>query len=178
MSKKSVYKLLFSIEAPDVIKSENADKLITQFFQEGELVIGEFYKKENIIVDGRYIIPLDYVEKEDKLPYIKKDSSFNETIDRIKQQSVIINEREKEKLEQIGENIKQQIEGKNQKKLKTETNAIKKGALLGLGVGILTALYFRKNIWTISIVSLSIGGYVALQIVRAKEGNNIVESLN
>jgi hypothetical protein len=65
MAKKGVYRLLFSIEAPDLTKSEVAGKLITQLFNEDEIVMGEYYKKENILVDGRYVIPLAYVEKVD-----------------------------------------------------------------------------------------------------------------
>ena len=112
MAKKQVYELLFSYEAPDVKKSESADRLITQLFQEGESVIGDLYKTNYIIVDDRYIIPLDYVEKTNKFPYLKKESEFNDTIDRIKAQSVILSDREDERLNQLGSNIKSTIEGK------------------------------------------------------------------
>ena len=97
MAKKQAYELLFSYEAPDVLKSESADRLITELFQEGEMVIGDIYKSNYIIVDDRYIIPLDYVEKTNKFPYLKKESEFNDTIDRIKAQSVILSEKEDEK---------------------------------------------------------------------------------
>jgi hypothetical protein len=177
MAKKGVYRLLFSIEAPDLTKSEVAGKLITQLFNEDEIVMGEYYKKENILVDGRYVIPLAYVEKEDKLPYLKKDSSFDETIDRLKQQSLILSEKEKERLNDIGNSIKSQIEGKKAQQIKAETKAMKNGALLGLGIGIITALYLKRNIWLISLIGLSVGGYVEHKIVKAKQGNNEVEPI-
>jgi hypothetical protein len=54
---------------------------------------------------------------------------------------------------------------------------MKNGALLGLGIGIITALYLKRNIWLISLIGLSVGGYVAHKIVKAKQGNNEVEPI-
>jgi hypothetical protein len=175
MAKKQVYEILVSYEAPDVKKSESADRLITQLFQEGESVIGDLYKTNYIIVDDRYIIPLDYVEKTNKFPYLKKESEFNDTIDRIKAQSVILSEREDERLNQLGSNIKSTIEGKRTGQIKNEAKAYKNGALIGLGCGIITALYFKKSIWVFSLLGVALGGYVAFKVNKAKQGNNIVE---
>ena len=175
MAKKQVYEILVSYEAPDVKKSESADRLITQLFQEGESVIGDLYKTNYIIVDDRYIIPLDYVEKTNKFPYLKKESEFNDTIDRIKAQSVILSEKEDEKLSQLGGSVKSTIEGKRTGQIKNEAKAYKNGALIGLGCGIITALYFKKSIWVFSLLGVALGGYVAFKVNKAKQGNNIVE---
>jgi len=39
VARKTVYELSFSYEAPDLIKSERAGKIVTQFFEEGEMII-------------------------------------------------------------------------------------------------------------------------------------------
>jgi len=178
MPKKNVYKLLFSFEAPDVKKSESAGKLITEYFEEGENVIGEYYKKDNIIVEDRFIIPLDYVEETKEFPYLKKHSRFDETIDRIKQQSVLISQKESDRLQEFGSDVKNTIEGKKVAQLQNEAKSYKNGALLGLGIGIITALYLKRNVWVISLLGVAIGGYVAHKINKAKQGNNIVEPIS
>ena len=177
MAKKSVYQLNYTFEAPDIIKSELAGKPVTEHFEEGTLLIGEYYKKNNIIVDDRYIFPIEYVEKTEQFPYLKKESSFDETIDRIKQQSVLLSEREKEKIEQFGENVKSTIEGRKSKEMKKEMDSYKKGAVLGLACGIFTALYFKKNIWLFSVLGVALGGYVSHKIHTSKKGNNKVEPI-
>lgn len=177
MSKKSVYQLQYSFEAPDIVKSELVGKPITEHFEEGDILIGDFYKKNYIIVDDRYVFPLEYVEKTDQFPYLKKDSSFDETIDRIKQQSVLLSEKEKEKLDEAGYNIKSTIEGKKAKEMKAQSDSYKRGAVLGLACGIFTALYFKKNIWIFSVLGVAIGGYVSHKIYVAKKGNNDVQPI-
>jgi hypothetical protein len=177
MPKKNVYQLNYSFEAPDIIKSELSGKPVTEYFEEGELLIGDYYKKNYIIVDDRYLFPIEYVEKTEKFPYLKKDSSFDETIDRIKQQSVLLSEKEKEKLDELGYNIKSTIEGKKAKEMKSEASSYKKGAVLGLACGIFSALYFKKSIWIFSILGVAIGGYVSHKIYVAKKGNNDVQPI-
>ena len=169
MSRKNVYQLNYSFEAPDIIKSELIGKPVTEYFEEGELLIGDYYKKNYIIVDDRYLFPVEYVEKTEKFPYLKKDSSFDETIDRIKQQSVLLSEKEEEKLDKLGYNIKNTIEGKKAKEIKSEANYYKRGAILGLACGIFSALYFKKSIWIFSIVGVAIGGYISHKIYVAKK---------
>ena len=177
MSKKNVYQLNYSFEAPDILKSELIGKPVTEYFEEGELLIGDYYKKNYIIVDDRYLFPVEYVEKTEKFPYLKKDSSFDETIDRIKQQSVLLSEKEEEKLDKLGYNIKNTIEGKKAKEIKSEANYYKRGAILGLACGIFSALYFKKSIWIFSIVGVAIGGYISHKIYVAKKGNNDVQPI-
>jgi hypothetical protein len=177
MSKKNVYQLNYSYEATDIKKSELAGKPITEYFEEGDLLIGDYYKKDYILVDDKFIFPLEYVEKTDKFPYLKKESSFNETIDRIKQQSVLLSEREKEKLDELGFDIKSTIEGKRALAMKKESNSYKKGAVLGLACVIFSALYFKKSIWLFSVLGVAIGGYVSHKIYVAKKGNNNVEPI-
>lgn len=177
MPKKSVYQLNYSYEAPDIIKSELVGKPVTEHFEEGELLIGDYYKKDYIIVDDRYVFPIEYVEKTEKFPYLKKDSSFDETIDRIKQQSVLLSEKEAEKLDELGYNIKSTIEGKKAKEMKTEASSYKRGAVLGLACGIISALYFKKSIWVFSILGVAIGGYVSHKLYVAKKGNNNVQPI-
>lgn len=175
MVKKQVYELLFTYEAPDIKKSQSADRLITELFKQGDLVIGHTFKTDYILVDDRYVIPLEYLQKTTNLPYLKKDSEFNETIDRIKAQSVVMSEKEEERLNELGVSVKNQIEGKKVIQLKNEAKVYKNGALLGLGCGIITALYFKKNIWIFSLLGVALGGYVAHKIYKAKQGNNIIE---
>jgi hypothetical protein len=177
MPKKNVYQLNYSFEAPDIKKSELTGKPVTEHFEEGELLIGDYYKKNYIIVDDRYLFPIEYVEKTDKFPYLKKDSSFDETIDRIKQQSVILSDKEKEKLDDLGYSIKSTIEGKKAKEMKSESDSYKRGAVLGLACGIFSALYFKKSIWIFSILGVAIGGYVSHKIYTAKKGNNDVQPI-
>jgi hypothetical protein len=177
MSRKNVYQLNYSFEAPDIIKSELTGKPVTEFFEEGELLIGDFYKKNYILVDDRFIFPLEYVEKTEKFPYLKKESSFDETISRLKQQSVLLSEKEKEKIDELGNTIKSTIEGRKAKEMKKEMDSYKKGALLGLACGIFTALYFKKNIWIFSVLGVAIGGYVSHKINVAKKGNNEVQKI-
>ena len=177
MAKKSVYQLNYSFEAPDIIKSELIGKPVTEHFEEGETLIGEFYKKNYILVDDRFVFPLEYVEKTESFPYLKKESSFDETIDRIKQQSVLLSEKEKEKLEELGGSIKSTNEGKKALEMKKDMDSYKKGALLGLACGIFTALYFKKNIWVFTILGVAIGGYVSHKIHIAKKGNNDVQQI-
>jgi len=177
MARKSVYELLFSIEAKDILKSEKIGRDVTLFYEKGELVIGEPYKKDWILVEERYMIPSDYAEKTSKFPYLKKDSKFDETINRIKAQSVQMSESERDKFDKVGSDVKDVIEGKTQAKIKDKAKMYKNGALLGLGSGVLLALYLRKNIWAFGLVGVAVGGYVANKIQKAKDGNNEVEPI-
>jgi hypothetical protein len=177
MARKNVYELQFAIEAQDILKSKKLGRDVTLYFEKKEIVIGEPYQKEWIIVEDRYIIPLDYVEKTSKFPYLKKDSKFDETINRIKAQSVQMSEREKEGFDKIGAEVKDVIEGRTKEKINAKAKMYKNGALMGLGSGVLLALYLRKNIWFFGLVGVAVGGYVASKIQNAKEGNNEVEPI-
>jgi hypothetical protein len=175
MAKKEVYELQFSYEAPDLIKTEQVGKVVSTFFEEGEMVIGEPYHRTSILVEDRYVIPMDYVKKTDKFPYLKKNSKFDDTIGRIKEQAVQISEKENEKLDKVGTNVKDVVEGRTKMKLQGEAKSYRNGALLGLGSGVLLALYLRKNIWVFGLLGVAVGGYVAHKIHKSKEGNNKVE---
>ena len=177
MLKKNVYKLNYSFEAPDILKSDFINKPVTKYFEEGELLIGDNYKSGYIIVDDRFVFPTDYVEKTDTMPYLKKDSSFDETIDRIKQQSIILSEKQEQEIDELGNNIKKTIEGKKAKDIKKEASYYKRGAILGLACGIISALYLKKSIWVFSILGVAIGGYVSHKIYTAKKGNNDVQTI-
>jgi hypothetical protein len=178
MPKKSVYQLNYSFEAPDIKKSELVGKPITEHFEEGEILIGEYYKKDYILVDDRYVFPIEYVEKTEQFPYLKKESNFDETLDRIKQQSVLFSEKERERLNEFGDSVKSTIEGRKAKDMKKESDSYKKGAVLGLACGIFTALYFKKNIWIFSVLGVALGGYVSHKIYTAKKGNNDVQPIS
>lgn len=177
MSKKNVYQLNYSFEAPDIIKSDLIGKPITEYFEEGEILIGNYYKKQFIIVDDRFVFPIEYMEKTKTFPYLKKESDFDETIDRIKQQSVLLSEKEKEKLDNLGLSMKSTIEGKKAKEMREQADYYKRGAILGLACGILSALYLKKNIWIFSILGVAIGGYISHKIHIAKKGNNDVQPI-
>ena len=178
MARKSVYELLFAIEAKDILKSKQLGRDVTLYFDKNELVIGEPHRKDWIIIEDRYIIPLDYVQKTSKFPYLKKDSKFDETINRIKAQSVQMSEREKEQFDKIGGNVKDVIEGRTKQKIDSKAKMYKNGALIGLGSGVLLALYLRKNVWAFGLVGVAIGGYVATKIQKAKEGNSEVQPIS
>jgi hypothetical protein len=172
MAQKKIYKLLFTFEAPDKLLSERSNRAVTLLFEEGELVIGEPYQRDKIIVEERYIIPLDYVEETKEFPYLKKDSKFDETLNRIKAQAITMSQEEKDKLTQSGGNIKDVIEGRTKHKLNGEARAYRNGALLGLGSGIILALYLKKSVWIFGLVGVALGGYVSGKIHKAKKGNN------
>jgi hypothetical protein len=178
MPKKSVYQLNYSFEAPDIKKSELIGKPVTEHFQEGEILIGEYYKKDYILVDDRYVFPIEYVEKTEQFPYLKKESNFDETLDRIKQQSVLFSEKERERLNEFGDSVKSTIEGRKAREMKKESDSYKRGAVLGLACGIFTALYFKKNIWIFSVLGVALGGYVSHKIYTAKKGNNDVQPIS
>lgn len=178
MARKSVYELSFSYEAPDLIKSEQAGRIVTQFFEEGEMVIGEPYQKNNIIVEDRFIIPLEYVEQTEKFPYLKKDSKFDEAISRIKEQAVLMSEKEETEIDKFGENVKEVVEGKTKIKLEKESKAYKNGALIGLGSGVILALYLKRSVWIFGLLGVAIGGYVAHKLHKSKEGNNVVNPIS
>ena len=67
------------------------------------------------------------------------------------------------------------MKAKGTGQIKNEAKAYKNGALIGLGCGIITALYFKKSIWLFSLLGVALGGYVAFKVNKAKQGNNIVE---
>ena len=175
MARKQVYELLFSYEAPDIVQSQTSNTQVTKFFREGDKIIADLYGNDSVIVDNRFVFPLEYVEKTDEFPFLKENSSMDETIDRIKVQSVMIGDKEREKLDEFGQNAKSIVEGKRAEQVKNETKTYKNGVLVGLGIGIITALYFKKNIWIFSLLGASVGGYVAYNITKAKKGNNIIE---
>ena len=177
MARKSIYELNYSFEAPDIKKTEMLGKAITEYFEEGDILIGEYYKKNYILVDDTFVFPIEYVTKTDKMPYLKKDSSFDDTIDRIKAQSVLLSDKENERLNEAGINIRKTIEGKKALEIKKESKSYKNGALLGLAGGILSALYFKKNIWFLAILGLAVGGYVSHKIYISKQGNNEVNPI-
>lgn len=174
MAKKKIYKLLYCFEAPDLLKSKKTGVLVTEYFNKGEVVIGEYFEKKNIIVEDRYIIPIKYLEESKEFPYLKKDSKFDETIERIKQQAVHLSNKDKNGINDFGENVKNVVEGKTKVKITEESKAYRNGALLGLGSSVLLALYLRKNIWIFALLGIAIGGYVSHKIHQAKKGNNTV----
>lgn len=177
MARKLVYEMQFSYEAPDLVKSEQVGSMVTELFEEGEMVIGQPYRKTSILVEDRYVIPLDYVEQTKKLPSLKKDSKFDETISRVKAQAVTMSENDSNKLDSVGDNVKEVVEGRTKKRLSQEAKMYKNGALVGLGGGVLLALYLKKNIWVLGLLGVALGGYVAHKIHKAKQGNNTVEPI-
>ena len=89
----------------------------------------------------------------------------------------MMSEKEAEKLDEFGKNAKSIVEGRKAKEVKEEAKRYKNGALIGLGCGLLTALYFKKNIWIFSLLGVAIGGYIAHNINKAKKGNNVIEKV-
>jgi hypothetical protein len=174
MAKKEVYKLLYSFEAPDIFKLEELGVETTSLFPKDEVVIGSKYKKDYVLVNDRFRIPIEYVEKTKDFPYLRKNSKFNESISRIKEQAVKLSEKDSEKLDSLGNRVSDVVEGKTKARFDKNAKIYKNGALLGLGVGIVSALYFKKNIWFLGIVGTALGGYIAHNINESKKGNNVV----
>jgi hypothetical protein len=158
---KLLYELKYGFEAPDLLKSEQVGGIITSYFEKDRVLLGEPYKKDKIIVDKRFIFPVEYLEKTNKISNLSVDTSFGETLDRLSKET-------KEQKESFaGDNIPLA------EKVKKESNTFKNGALLGLGIGLVSALYFKKSVLWFSLFGGAFGGYIATKIYKAKQGNNL-----
>lgn len=167
MAKRLVYELNTSYEAVDKVKSEFIGVPVTVCFKKGELVIGESYYKDFILVEKKYIIPKGYVTKTDKFPFLKKESHFDQTIEKIKEKAKT--EKEREKMSNASNDIKNVVEGKKSDIHKKESKYYKNGALIGIGGGMLLSFYLKKNIWFMSLIGLAVGGYVASEMLKTKK---------
>jgi hypothetical protein len=80
---KSLYELKYSFEAPDLLKSKQVGKPIFKYFEKGYVVFGEPFQKTSIILEKRYVFPLEYLEKTDKckigyVSEVKSNAKLNE----------------------------------------------------------------------------------------------------
>lgn len=157
---KSFYKVKYDFEAPDLLISEQVGSSITSFFQKNKVVSGEPYKKDRVLVDKRFVFPIEYLEKTTKLSDVSFDGASTETVDRITNET-------KEQKENLNKNLSLAD------KIKKESYTFKNGAILGLGIGLVSALYLKKNIFWFSLLGSAFGGYVATQIHKANQGNNL-----
>jgi hypothetical protein len=160
---KTLYELKYSFEAPDLLKSEQVGCITKLYFPKGKVLFGEPYKKDRIIVDKRFVFPIEYLEKTNKLSNLDIKGVDKEVLDRI---STEVTE---QKQNFLGEDKKSTIT----EKIKKESNTYKSGALLGLGIGIVTALYLKKSVLWFGLFGGAFGGYIASQINKAKKGNNL-----
>jgi hypothetical protein len=159
---KLLYELQYGFEAPDLLKSEQVGSIITSYFEKGRVLLGEPYKKDRIIVDKRFIFPLEYLEKTNKLSNLPVSGNMSETLDRLSKET-------KEQKESFAGDSDVPLA----EKVKKESNTFKNGALLGLGIGLVSALYFKKSILWFSLFGGAFGGYIATKIDKAKQGNNL-----
>jgi len=170
---KGVYRLKYTLKAIDLKKSNQINRPVTKLFQKGQEVIAEGLQDDCSIVDDRYVIPDDYLEKiSESASRLKKNSSFAETHKRISEQTAEISEREREKQEQLEEHIKNGVQGELEKKTRKAAKVYRSGAVIGLAAGILLALKFKKNALILGGVGLAAGGYVANQLHKSSQGNN------
>lgn len=159
---KLLYELQYGFEAPDLLKSEQVGSIITSYFEKGRVLLGEPYKKDRVIVDKRFVFPIEYLEKTNKLSNLPLSGNMSETLDRLSKET-------KEQKESFaGESNIPLAE-----KVRKESNTFKNGALLGLGIGLVSALYFKKSILWFSLFGGAFGGYIATKIDKAKQGNNL-----
>ena len=158
---KLLYELQYGFEAPDLLKSEQVGGIITSYFEKGRVLLGEPYKKDRIIVDKRFVFPVEYLEKTTKISNLGVNGSIGETLDRLSKET------KEQKESFVGDDIPLA------EKVKKESNTFKNGALLGLGIGLISALYFKKSVLWFSLFGGAFGGYVATKIEKAKQGNNL-----
>jgi len=159
---KLLYELQYGFEAPDLLKSEQVGGIITSYFEKGRVLLGEPYKKDRIIVDKRFVFPIEYLEKTNKLSNLSLGGNMSETLDRLSKET-------KEQKESFAGDSDIPLA----EKVKKESNTFKNGALLGLGIGLVSALYFKKSILWFSLFGGAFGGYIATKIYKAKQGNNL-----
>jgi hypothetical protein len=159
---KLLYELKYGFEAPDLLKSEQVGGIITSYFEKGRVFLGEPYKKDRIIVDKRFVFPVEYVEKTNKLSNIPVSGDLGQTLERISKET-------KEQKESFAGDSDTTLA----EKVKKESNTFKNGALLGLGIGLVSALYFKKSILWFSLFGGAFGGYIATEINKARKGNNL-----
>lgn len=167
-STNKIYELNTGFDAPDLIKSQLADRRITQYFPKDTRFIGTKFKSDKILAEKRYVFPIDYLTEVDEFTHLKKDSEFDETIKAIKHNAVHLSEAEKERLEETGEKVKGVVEGKMPKKVKSEAHYYKNGALIGLASGVVLGLSLNKSVWVFGVLGLAIGGYISHHLYKAK----------
>lgn len=160
---KSLYQLKYGFEAPDLLKSKQIGKAITKYFPKDYLVFGEPYKKTSIILEKRYVFPLEYLEKTDKITNLDSGNIVAETMTRISKEI-------KDKKENF-DGLTDTNSLKN--KLDNKSSAFKNGALVGLAIGLITSLYLKKRYFLYSILGASLGSFISVKIYEAKQGNNI-----
>lgn len=159
---KLLYELQYGFEAPDLLKSEQVGSIITSYFEKGRVLLGEPYKKDRIIVDKRFVFPIEYLEKTNKTGNLPISENIANTIERLATET-----------KEQKENFAGVVNIPLAEKVKKESNTFKNGALLGLGIGLVSALYFKKSILWFSLFGGAFGGYIATKIHKAKQGNNL-----
>lgn len=62
--------------------------------------------------------------------------------------------------------------GKFGSKMNEKSVGYKKGAVVGLVAGVLTGLYFKKNLIMFGLIGVVAGGYVGYKVAEASEVKN------
>jgi hypothetical protein len=160
---KSLYELKYSFEAPDLLKSKQVGKPIFKYFEKGYVVFGEPFQKTSIILEKRYVFPLEYLEKTDKISNLDSGNIVAQTMNRISKE-----------IKDKKENFDGLTDTNSYKsKLDSKSSAFKTGAFVGLAVGLITSLYLKKRYFLYSILGASLGSFLSVKIHEAKQGNNI-----
>lgn len=136
MAVSQIYTLVCNYESEN-INSDSFSK--RRFFEKDERVVGDYYLKENILIDGRYPIPLDCLKTVSPNDYKQKKSEKKYPIN----SPFYSNKSTKEKV-----------------------RFITLGACIGAGSGYLLASYLGKNKTIFTIGGFLVGMYVQNWLVK------------
>lgn len=77
----------------------------------------------------------------------------------------------------IEKNINEMKNGTYGEKMNQKSVGYKKGAVVGLVVGVLAGMYFKKNLIMFGLIGVVGGGYVGYKIAEATETQNGFKNL-
>lgn len=73
---------------------------------------------------------------------------------------------------QVEKNVSQIKDGTYGKKINDKSVGYKKGAIIGLIVGVVGGFYFKKNLFLFGTIGLVGGGYIGYKIAEASDVRN------
>lgn len=145
MAIAQIYILTHNYESENVNKDSFSKR---KFFEKGDRVTGDYYYKTNILVEGKYPIPLDCL----------KMSSPNDKVQEKKEKKYPINS------------------PFYSKSTKERSKVLTLGSGIGGLLGFLTASYFGKNKLVFSIGGFLAGLYIQNYLTKKESVSNIINS--